>query len=132
MFAVLAKGIARPFLKFISGGLGIGYCRMRHNRFCNAVRIFDGIVRRGLWHHITQEQEDWAVQVLKRYREKQAAKCSGLIEQVVEIGSSRMGMNMVSTRAKKTQECRDLMLDKMFSYYGRFPANWREDIQTQL
>ena len=36
----------------------------------DAVRIFVGIVRRGLWQHITQEQEERAVQALKRYREK--------------------------------------------------------------
>ena len=42
----------------------------------DAVRIFVGIVRRGLWHHITQEQEDRAAQALKRYRDKQTAKCS--------------------------------------------------------
>jgi hypothetical protein len=29
------------------------------------------IVKKGLWHHITQEQEDRAIQALKRYQEKQ-------------------------------------------------------------
>jgi hypothetical protein len=33
------------------------------------VRIFMGIVRRGLWHHITQKQEDRARRALARYRE---------------------------------------------------------------
>jgi cytosine/adenosine deaminase-related metal-dependent hydrolase len=36
----------------------------------NPVRIFVGIVRRGLWDYITQEQETQAVQALKRWREK--------------------------------------------------------------
>jgi hypothetical protein len=31
--------------------------------------VFVGIVRKGLWHHVTQEQETRALQVLKRYRE---------------------------------------------------------------
>ena len=35
------------------------------------VRVFVTIVRQGLWHHITQEQEDRAAQALRRYREKQ-------------------------------------------------------------
>jgi hypothetical protein len=33
------------------------------------VRIFAGIVRRGLWHHITQDEEDRARKALLRYRE---------------------------------------------------------------
>ena len=41
-----------------------------------AVRIFVGIVRRGLWHHITQEQEDRAVEAIKRYREKEGTRLS--------------------------------------------------------
>ena len=36
----------------------------------NAVKIFVGIVRKSLWHHITQEQEDRALQALKSYRAK--------------------------------------------------------------
>ncbi len=40
----------------------------------DAVRIFVGIVRRGLWHHITQEQEDRAAQALKRFREKRTGR----------------------------------------------------------
>jgi hypothetical protein len=33
------------------------------------VRIFMGIVRRGLWHHVTQQQEERARRALARYRE---------------------------------------------------------------
>jgi hypothetical protein len=33
------------------------------------VRIFAAIVRKGLWHNVTQEQEDRARAALKRYRE---------------------------------------------------------------
>jgi hypothetical protein len=36
------------------------------------VRIFVGIVRRGLWHHITQEQEERAAAVIRRERERKA------------------------------------------------------------
>ena len=36
----------------------------------NAVKIFVGIVKKGLWHHITHEQEERALTVLKRYRDK--------------------------------------------------------------
>jgi hypothetical protein len=35
--------------------------------------IFAGIVKKRLWHHITQEQEDRAVIVIKRFREKQSS-----------------------------------------------------------
>lgn len=34
------------------------------------VRVFLGIVRRGLFHHITQAEEDRALDALRRYREK--------------------------------------------------------------
>src|SRR5215475_8797093 len=33
--------------------------------------IFVGIVRRGLWHHITQDQEEHALKILKRHRDRQ-------------------------------------------------------------
>ncbi len=36
----------------------------------NAVRVFVTIVKGKLWHHITQEQEDRARVVLRRYRER--------------------------------------------------------------
>lgn len=36
----------------------------------NPAKVFVGIVKKRLWHHITQAQEDHAMSVLKRYREK--------------------------------------------------------------
>jgi hypothetical protein len=36
----------------------------------DSVRIFVTIVRKKLWHYITQEQEDRAIRALKRHREK--------------------------------------------------------------
>jgi hypothetical protein len=36
----------------------------------DSVRIFAGIVRKKLWHHITQEQEDRARKALVRYRDR--------------------------------------------------------------
>ena len=36
----------------------------------DAVRIFVAITKRGLWHHVTQAQEDRAMEVLKRHRQK--------------------------------------------------------------
>ena len=35
----------------------------------NPAKVFVGIVKKRLWHHITQAQEDHALSVLKRYRE---------------------------------------------------------------
>lgn len=35
------------------------------------VRIFMGIVKRGLWHHITQDQEDRARRVLQQHRDRE-------------------------------------------------------------
>lgn len=35
----------------------------------NPVKIFVGIVKKGLFHHITNAQEDYALAVLRRYRE---------------------------------------------------------------
>ena len=58
----------------------------------DAVRIFVGIVRRGLWHHITQEQEDRAAQVLKRYREKQASKWSREVSSLLTELKSSLSM----------------------------------------
>ncbi|HQH27597.1 MAG TPA: hypothetical protein PLP17_09400, partial [Oligoflexia bacterium] len=43
----------------------------------DAVRIFVGIVKKGLFHHITQAEEDRAVQALKRYREKRTGRHEG-------------------------------------------------------
>ncbi len=48
----------------------------------NAVKIFVSIVRKGLWHHITQEQEDRAVQALKSYRDKKSRKQNAVQRQV--------------------------------------------------
>lgn len=39
--------------------------------------IFVGIVRRKLWHHVTQEQEDRAMKVLKGYRERNPGAFGG-------------------------------------------------------
>ena len=36
----------------------------------DAVRVFVGIVRRGLWHHLTIDDEDRALNALKRERER--------------------------------------------------------------
>ncbi len=55
-------------LKFLSAAV-------RANAVGNdPVRVFVTIVRRELWHHITQEQEDRAAQALKRYQGKQQQK----------------------------------------------------------
>lgn len=43
--------------------------RARRCKSGDAVRIFAGIVRRGLWHHITCEEEDIARRALARIRE---------------------------------------------------------------
>ncbi len=43
----------------------------------DSVRIFVGIVRKGLWHHITGEQESRATQALKNYRERHKQKPGG-------------------------------------------------------
>ena len=42
----------------------------------NPVRIFNGIVRRGLWHHVTQAEEDRARQAIARYRDGRIAQCA--------------------------------------------------------
>ncbi len=67
----------------------------------DAVRIFVGIVRRGLWHHITQDQEDRAVQALKRYREKRGAtKCSRGVSSLVAELKSSLSMPLAGFGAK--------------------------------
>ena len=43
--------------------------RARNVREGDSVRIFVGIIRRGLWQHITQAEEDEARRALARYRE---------------------------------------------------------------
>jgi len=58
----------------------------------DAVRIFVGIVRRGLWHHITQAEEDRAAQVLKRYRDKQAANYSREVSSLLTELKSSLSM----------------------------------------
>ena len=47
------------------------------------VRSFVGIVKKQLLHHLTQEQEDRAAEVLRCYRDKLAAKCSSEIRDVL-------------------------------------------------
>jgi hypothetical protein len=58
----------------------------------DAVRVFVGIVRRGLWHHLTSADEDRATIALKRDRERQArtiVKPSAAFE--LEVGEARIG-----------------------------------------
>jgi hypothetical protein len=44
---------------------------LRANRVSSSpVRVFVGIVKKKLWHHVTQEQENRALQVLKRFRNR--------------------------------------------------------------
>ena len=40
----------------------------------DSVRVFVGIVRRGLWHHLTSADEDRAIGALKRERERSASR----------------------------------------------------------
>jgi hypothetical protein len=54
--------------------------------------VFVGIVRRGLWHHLTSADEDRATIALKRDRERQArtiVKPSAAFE--LEVGEARIG-----------------------------------------
>ncbi len=44
--------------------------RAKSVRDGDPVRVFVGIVRRRLWSHVTQEQEERARQALARYREE--------------------------------------------------------------
>lgn len=43
--------------------------------------VFVGIVRKKLWHHVTQEQEDRAMRVLKGYRERHQGAFGVCVEQ---------------------------------------------------
>jgi hypothetical protein len=44
---------------------------LRANRVsATPVRVFVGIVKKKLWHHVTQEQENRALHVLKRFRDR--------------------------------------------------------------
>lgn len=68
-FDACSKGIIVPSeataLNFLSAAV-----KARSVSEGDPVRIFVAIVRRGLWHHITQAQEDEARKVLLRFREK--------------------------------------------------------------
>jgi hypothetical protein len=60
--------------------------------------IFVGIVRRRLWHHITQAEEDRALSVLKRYQERRpdAFRRSSLdARQVASVGKASELLNTV-------------------------------------
>ena len=58
------RGSESAALNFVSAAV-----RAREARNGDSVKIFFGIVRRGLWHHITQPQEDHARKALCRIRE---------------------------------------------------------------
>jgi hypothetical protein len=64
------------------------------------VRIFVGIVKKQLWHHITQEQEDRAVQVLKRYRDKQAAKDESKVSHILTELKTSVSMPLTGNTSK--------------------------------
>lgn len=51
--------------------------------------IFVGIVRNRLWHHVTQEQEDRAMKVLKGYRERNPGAFEGAREPEPELVAGR-------------------------------------------
>ena len=63
--------------------------------------IFVGIVRKHLWHHITQEQEERALQILRRYREPQAWNRTG----PVKIKHARPRMTPVRELLSAVMNC---------------------------
>jgi len=84
----------------------------------DAVRIFVGIVRRGLWHHITQEQEDRAAQALRRYRDKQAAKCSREVSSLLtelKTSLSMLPAGFETKRAAYTAHHREITTQPMLT-----------------
>jgi hypothetical protein len=48
----------------------------------DSVRIFVGIVRRGLWHHITHEQERWANEVISRNQNRRGAYTENVLDAI--------------------------------------------------
>ncbi len=62
---------------------------LRANRVsATPVRVFVGIVKKKLWNYITQEQENRALEVLKRFREKNPEAFS--IEAKADTGGDRV------------------------------------------
>ncbi len=59
------------------------------------VRVFVTIVRRELWHYITQAQEDRAAQALKKYRDKQE-------QRAVAKGSNSKQLNELFTKLNRS------------------------------
>jgi hypothetical protein len=55
----------------------------------DAVRIFVGIVRRGLWHHLSIEDENRATQALKREEERLARISACKSRMAVQAAGSR-------------------------------------------
>jgi hypothetical protein len=63
--AGLVKGSEAKALEFLAAAV-----RARSVKDGEPVRVFVGIIRKGLWHHITQADEDTARRALVRFRER--------------------------------------------------------------
>jgi len=65
----------------------------------NPAKVFVGIVKKRLWHHITQAQEDHALSVLKRYRENHpgAFKLVEQVEAATQAGTASAVKNLIQS-----------------------------------
>jgi hypothetical protein len=61
----------------------------------DAVRIFVGIVRKALWHHLTSADEERATAALKRERDRQTAAAVGEVEPGLEKGSGERNVRLL-------------------------------------
>jgi hypothetical protein len=59
------------------------------------VRIFVGIVRKALWHHLTSADEERATSALRRERDRQAGKKVGTVVSALENGGGERSVRFV-------------------------------------
>jgi len=86
-----------------------------------AAAIFVGIVRKGLWHHITQEQESRALAVLRRFRERHAR----------DFGSDDSGKEMLDERLSDLVASA-LVRSSQAKPPGKSPLQLESDVRRKL
>ena len=64
----------------------------------DAVRIFVGIVRRGLWHHLAIADEERAIGALKRERERSAGRKAEAPENERGEGTIKLALDIAMRR----------------------------------
>jgi hypothetical protein len=64
----------------------------------DSVRVFVGIVRRGLWHHLTIVDEDRAIGALKRERERSASRKKEASESGEGEGTIKLALDIAMRR----------------------------------